>query len=53
MKLPIAKEDKTVCSYRIYNSTVTNIEKLAKENKCSRGEIIDYAIKELMKGSKN
>jgi hypothetical protein len=45
MKLNITpQEEKKVYSYRISHKCANSIESLAKENKCSRGEVIEYAL---------
>jgi hypothetical protein len=53
MKLNInPQEEKKVYSYRISNKCAKSIESLAKENKCSRGEVIEYALEFLHKEHK-
>jgi predicted transcriptional regulator len=55
MKLPkkVVNKLKDVRSYRLSDECINNIEKLSKENKYSRGEVIEYAIAQLVKGEKN
>jgi hypothetical protein len=52
MKLNIEKkEEKHTQCYRVSVSTIRYINQLRTENKCSRGQVIDYAIKSLINGT--
>jgi predicted transcriptional regulator len=51
MKLPINKRQTRAMSYKVSEYTIKAIESLAKENKCTKSQIIDYAIEQLLKDS--